>query len=46
VLWICLAIALVPLLVLGWAAVSLWGTIRGFFHELRELSVPQISDRR
>ena len=45
-LWICLAIALVPLLVLGWAAFSLWGTIRGFFRELRELSIPKIPDRR
>jgi len=46
VLWICLAIALVPLLGLGWAAFSLWGTIRRFFRELRELSIPQIPDRR
>jgi hypothetical protein len=42
-LWIDLAVALSPLLVLTSVSVNLWGHVRRFLRETRDLAVPKPS---
>jgi hypothetical protein len=46
VLWICLAVALVPVLVLFCVTVSVWGKARALFREVGGLPFPSAPDHR